>query len=132
MDQGYMQRKAQPKICKSQIKINLLKKHWIRHISAMKLAQTIAKQVLKWHAKQQIPKEYNQYLKVFKKKPSERLPEHKPWDHEINLKVDWKPKPSKIYPLSVEEMKTLQMVTFDHHNHLMGHHSSLSIKKTVQ
>ena len=30
--------KPKPKVLKSQIKINLLKKHWIRHISAMDLA----------------------------------------------------------------------------------------------
>ena len=73
-------REEEPRIWirKSQVKINLLKEHKIRRISAMNLARTIAKQVVKMEVKQQIPKEYHQYLKVFEKKPSERLPEHKP------------------------------------------------------
>ena len=52
---------------------------------------------------EQIPKEYHEYLKVFEKQASHRLPEHRIWDHEINLRADWKPKPSKVYPLTLNE-----------------------------
>jgi hypothetical protein len=37
-------------------------------------------------------KTYHQYLKVFSKKESERMPIRKPWDHAIDLKETFKPK----------------------------------------
>jgi len=33
------------------------------------------------------------------------MPEHKPWDHAIDLKPDFIPKDCKVYPLSPEEQK---------------------------
>ena len=55
--------------------------------------------------------EYYDFLKVFSEKSSERLPEHKPWDHVINLKPDFVPKLSKIYPLSpIESELTWEMI----------------------
>lgn len=45
---------------------------------------------------------------MFNKKQSERLPEHRPWDHAINLKPDFEPpKNCKIYPLAPVEQKEL-------------------------
>lgn len=40
---------------------------------------------------------------VFKKKNSERLPMWKPYDHAINLKPDFIPRNTKIYPLNPKE-----------------------------
>ncbi|KIN98762.1 hypothetical protein M404DRAFT_31083 [Pisolithus tinctorius Marx 270] len=50
-------------------------------------------------------KEYHQYLKVFLKEESERMPLHKPWDHAIDLKETFTPKRGRLIPLSVEEQK---------------------------
>lgn len=50
-----------------------------------------------------IPKEYHEYLDIFDKKTSDRLPEHKPWDHKIELKEGFESKSHKIYPLTPRE-----------------------------
>jgi hypothetical protein len=44
-----------------------------------------------------VPKTYHQYLKVFSKKESERMPIRKPWDHAIDLKETFKPKRANSY-----------------------------------
>ena len=56
---------------------------------------------------QQIPDQYHKYLKVFDKQTSERLPTRGEWDHAIDLKEDFKPRPCKTYPLSPVEQKEL-------------------------
>ncbi|EDR07074.1 reverse transcriptase-RNase H-integrase [Laccaria bicolor S238N-H82] len=40
---------------------------------------------------------------IFEKKASERFPESRPWDHRIDLKPDFVPKRSKLYPLGQKE-----------------------------
>ena len=52
-----------------------------------------------------VPKEYHQYLKVFSKEESERMPIRKPWDHTIELKETFKPKKGRLIPLSHEEQE---------------------------
>jgi hypothetical protein len=52
-----------------------------------------------------VPKTYHQYLKVFSKKESERMPIRKPWDHAIDLKETFKPKKGRLILLSPEEQK---------------------------
>ena len=52
-----------------------------------------------------VPQMYHQYLKVFSKKESERMPIRKPWDHAIDLKETFKPKKGRLIPLSPEEQK---------------------------
>jgi hypothetical protein len=52
-----------------------------------------------------VSKTYHQYLKVFSKKESERMPIRKPWDHAIDLKETFKPKKGRLIPLSPEEQK---------------------------
>jgi hypothetical protein len=52
-----------------------------------------------------VPKTYHQYLKVFSKKESERMPIRKPWDHAIDLKETFKPKKGRLIPLSPKEQK---------------------------
>ena len=52
-----------------------------------------------------VPKEYHQYLKVFSKEESERIPIRKPWDHAIELKEMFKPKKGRLIPLSCEEQE---------------------------
>ena len=47
-----------------------------------------------------VPRQFHKYLKVFKKKDSERMPMRKTWDHAIDLKEGFVPKKGNIYPLS--------------------------------
>nr|VWO97963.1 BZIP domain-containing protein [Ganoderma boninense] len=55
-----------------------------------------------------VPEEYRAYAKVFSEGESERLPEHKPCDHAIDLKPD-APETirSKVYPMPVNEQEEL-------------------------
>jgi hypothetical protein len=55
-----------------------------------------------------VPKAYRHYAKVFSERESERLPEHKPWDHAIDLKPDApETMRTKIYPMSPKEQEEL-------------------------
>ena len=55
-----------------------------------------------------VSKDYQQYAKVFSKVKSEHLPEHKPYDHAINLKPETpKMLQSKIYPMPMNEQAEL-------------------------
>ena len=54
-----------------------------------------------------LPPEYNSWKKVFKKEASERFPEHRPWDHAIELHEDFIPKRGKIYNLSPLQQTSL-------------------------
>jgi hypothetical protein len=55
-----------------------------------------------------IPEEYRNHVKVFLEQESERLPEHKPWDHAIDL-MPGAPETmrTKIYPMSMNEQAEL-------------------------
>ena len=50
-----------------------------------------------------VPKEFHDYLSVFDIKAASRLPVSRPWDHKIDLKEDFVPKSSKVYPLTRAE-----------------------------
>ena len=51
---------------------------------------------------------FHKYLKVFKKKDSERMPMRKAWDHAIDLREGFVPKKRKIYLLSRVEREKVQ------------------------
>ena len=55
-----------------------------------------------------IPEPYQDFAKVFSEVESECLPEHKPWDHAIDMKLD-APKTlcAKVYPMPVNEQVEL-------------------------
>ena len=55
-----------------------------------------------------IPEPYRDFSKVFSEAESERLPQHQPWDHPIELKPD-APETirSKVYPMPVNEQVEL-------------------------
>ena len=55
-----------------------------------------------------IPRWFYKYLKVFKKKESERMLMRKTWDHAIDLREDCVLKKGKIYPLSRVEREEVQ------------------------
>jgi hypothetical protein len=56
--------------------------------------------------KEVVPEHYRDFKKVFSEVKSERLPEHKPWDHKIDLKPDTLSEHrSKNYPMSIDEQR---------------------------
>jgi hypothetical protein len=55
-----------------------------------------------------IPEEYHEFAKVFSKEESDKLPEHRPYDHKIPLQPDTTPPYGPIYSLSPEELKILR------------------------
>jgi hypothetical protein len=58
--------------------------------------------------KEVVPEQYRDFKKVFSEVESERLPEHKPWDHKIDLKPDTPPEHrSKNYPMSIDEQREM-------------------------
>jgi hypothetical protein len=54
-----------------------------------------------------VPKAYRNYDNVFSKKASKRKPKFGPFDHAIDLKPGFKPKPCKLYPLLPSEQVSL-------------------------
>jgi hypothetical protein len=62
-----------------------------------------------------VPKEYHQYAHVFSESDSARLPEHKPYDHAIDLKPDTpETLRLKIYPMPVNEQEELDRFLEEH------------------
>ena len=54
-----------------------------------------------------VPPQYHPYKAVFSKESFDELPDKRPWDHIIELKPDFEPFRSKIYPLSLNEQTEL-------------------------
>jgi hypothetical protein len=75
----------------------------LAHIFALKQDEAVPKTNLE--PVDLVPKTYHQYLKVFSKKESKRMPIRKPWDHAIDLKATFKPKKGWLIPLSPEQQK---------------------------
>jgi transposase InsO family protein len=55
-----------------------------------------------------LPKQYHEFMDVFSKKAANRVAEHRPYDLEIVVKPDFKPKWGPLYNLSEEEMVLLK------------------------
>ena len=61
-------------------------------------------------AKKRIPERYHQFIPtVFSKDSFDELPQRKKWDHAIDLKPGAQPTNCKVYPLTQEEQKELDM-----------------------
>ena len=62
-----------------------------------------------------VPEHYRDFTKVFSEEESQRLPEHQPWDHAIDLEPDaqlhWK---VRTYPMSPEEQVELRKFIKEH------------------
>ena len=65
------------------------------------------RQINKTSTEDLVPQELHEFLTVFNKEKSERMPLRKPWDHSIELKDSFIPKKSKIYSMSPEEQKEI-------------------------
>ena len=62
-----------------------------------------------------VPPEYlEKYRSVFEKGDFDSLPERRKWDHAIELKEGSEPFKSKLYPLSAEEQKELNVFIEEH------------------
>ena len=55
-----------------------------------------------------VPRWFYKYLKIFKKKESERMPTRKAWNYAIDLRKGFVPKKGKIYPLPRVEREEVQ------------------------
>ena len=62
-----------------------------------------------------VPAQYQDFAKVFSEEESQRLPDHQPWDHAIDLEPDavehWK---IKSYPMSPAEQEELDKFLTEH------------------
>ena len=62
-----------------------------------------------------VPEHYRNFTKVFSEEESQRLPDHQPWDHAIDLEPDaqlhWK---VRMYPMSPEEQVELCKIIKEH------------------
>jgi len=58
--------------------------------------------------KKMMPKKFHQWIKVFGKKQSERMPMKKVWDHVIEVKEGFVPRKRKVYPLSRGEREEVR------------------------
>ena len=62
-----------------------------------------------------VPAQYRDFAKVFSEEESQRLPDHQPWDHAIDLEPEavkhWK---IKSYPMSPAEQEELDKFLTEH------------------
>ena len=58
--------------------------------------------------KKMVPEKFHQWIKVFRKKQSERMPMKKVWDHVIEMKEGFVLRKGKEYLLSREERKEVR------------------------
>jgi len=61
-----------------------------------------------------VSKRFYQWMKVFGKVKSERMPVRKVWDHAIDLKKDFKASKAKVYPLSRNKREEVQKFVEEH------------------
>lgn len=81
---------------------------------SQQLAEAAHKEKPQKSFEEMVPSVYQGHAKVFSEKESERLPEHKPWDHAIDLKPDApETMRTKIYPMSPNEQEELDRFLAD-------------------
>ena len=59
-------------------------------------------------AKKLVLEKFHEWIKIFGKKQSERMPTRKLWDHAIDVKEGFMPWKEKVYPLSREEREEVR------------------------
>jgi len=59
-------------------------------------------------AKKLVPEKFHEWIKVFGKKQSERMPTRKLWDHTIDVKKGFVPRKGKVYLLLREEREEVR------------------------
>ena len=82
---------------------------------AQQIAEQVSKAKGKKTFKEMVPEYYRDYVKVFSEEESQRLPEHQPWDHAIDLEPDavkhWK---IKSYLMLANEQEELDKFLKEH------------------
>ena len=82
---------------------------------AQQIAEKVNKAKDKKTFKDIVPEYYRDFAKVFSEEEAQRLPEHQPWDHPIDLEPDavkhWK---IKFYPMSANEQEELDKFLKEH------------------
>ena len=63
---------------------------------------------LKEEARKLMPEKFHQWIKVFEKKQSERMPTRKVWNHVIEIKEGFVPRKGKVYLLSRGEKEEVR------------------------
>jgi len=63
---------------------------------------------LEAEVKKLVPEKFHEWIKVFGKKQSERMPTRKLWDHAIDIKEGFMPRKGKVYPLLREEREEMR------------------------
>ena len=63
---------------------------------------------LEAEAKKLVLEKFHQWIKMFGKKQSERMPMRKLWDHAIDVREGFVPRKGKVYPLSREEREEVR------------------------
>ena len=59
-------------------------------------------------AKKLVPEKFHRWIKIFRKKQSERMLMRKMWDYAIDVKERFVPRKEKVYPLSREEREEVR------------------------
>ena len=61
-----------------------------------------------------VPKRFHNWLKVFEKIKSERMPVRKVWDHAIDLQENFRASKVRVYPLLRNEKEEVQKFVNEH------------------
>ena len=80
---------------------------WVQAVKSHESKNDVNESTLE-EAQKLVPREYWEYLDIFSKSKSERMPLRKPWDHGIDLKEDFPQKKGRLIPLSVDEQKEVE------------------------
>jgi hypothetical protein len=92
----------------------LFKYHEPAHIHAKTTHSTTLAVQKRTTSLDHIPTQFRKYHAVFSEQASERLPQHQPWDHAIDLKPDAAMKKCGIYRLTTAEMDALKIYIANH------------------
>ena len=94
--------------------ISMIQRTYVYHELAQEskawanISTELAQKAGQYTQKVEVPKQYQQFARVFDEKASHRLPKHQPWDHTIDLKPDALSSLNcKIYPLTTSEKQAL-------------------------
>ena len=87
--------------------MNMEDKVWINTKTNMATSLVAEANSKKLSPEQLVPEEYYGYLDIFDKNKANRYPEHRPWDHKIEMKPGFEPKSFKMYNLTPEEQSEL-------------------------
>ena len=83
---------------------------WVR--AKTSVATQLAQDAEEHLEKTVLPSYYEKYAKVFRERESGKMPKRREWDHEINLKPDFKPKRLAPYPMD-QKMESLTLKWLD-------------------